>query len=42
VVITEDGREVEPGSGDIGRLALKGRTPLGYYKDPEKSAATFP
>ena len=24
-----------------GRVALKGRTPLGYYKDPEKSAATF-
>ena len=22
-------------------MALKGRTPLGYYKDPEKSAATF-
>ena len=22
-------------------MALRGRTPLGYYKDPEKSAATF-
>ena len=24
-----------------GRVALRGRTPLGYYKDPEKSATTF-
>ena len=40
-VITDDGRDVVPGSGERGRLALKGRVPLGYYKDPEKSAATF-
>jgi acyl-CoA synthetase (AMP-forming)/AMP-acid ligase II len=40
-VVTEDGRDVEPGSGEIGRVALRGRTPIGYYKDPEKSAATF-
>jgi 3-oxocholest-4-en-26-oate---CoA ligase len=40
-VITDDGRDVVPGSGERGRVALKGRTPLGYYKDPEKSAATF-
>ena len=40
-VITDDGRDVEPGSGDIGRVAVKGRTPVGYYKDPEKSARTF-
>ena len=25
----------------IGRLALTGRIPLGYYKDPEKTARTF-
>ena len=24
-----------------GRVALRGRTPVGYYKDPEKSASTF-
>ena len=30
-----------PGSGESGRVALRGRTPVGYYKDPEKSAATF-
>jgi acyl-CoA synthetase (AMP-forming)/AMP-acid ligase II len=40
-VVTEDGRDVVPGSGQIGRLALRGFTPIGYYKDPEKSAATF-
>jgi 3-oxocholest-4-en-26-oate---CoA ligase len=40
-VITEDGRDVQPGSGEIGLVALKGRTPVGYYKDPAKSAATF-
>jgi 3-oxocholest-4-en-26-oate---CoA ligase len=42
VVVTDDGRLVEPGSGEIGRLGVKGLTPVGYYKDPEKSAATFP
>ncbi|MDQ3757566.1 MAG: acyl-CoA synthetase [Actinomycetota bacterium] len=40
-VITDDGREVQPGSGEVGRVAVKGRTPIGYYKDPEKSARTF-
>jgi 3-oxocholest-4-en-26-oate---CoA ligase len=40
-VITDDGRDVEPGSGDIGRVAVKGRQPIGYYKDPDKTAATF-
>jgi acyl-CoA synthetase (AMP-forming)/AMP-acid ligase II len=40
-VVTEDGRDVVPGSGEIGRVALRGFTPIGYYKDPEKSAATF-
>ena len=40
-VITEDGRDVAPGSGEKGRVAVGGYTPVGYYKDPEKSAATF-
>lgn len=40
-VIDDGGREVEPGSGDIGRLATSTFVPLGYYKDEEKSAATF-
>jgi acyl-CoA synthetase (AMP-forming)/AMP-acid ligase II len=30
------------GVGVVGRLARSGRIPLGYYKDHEKSAATFP
>jgi acyl-CoA synthetase (AMP-forming)/AMP-acid ligase II len=41
VVITDDDRLVEPGSGEIGVLALRGRTPIGYYKDEAKSRATF-
>jgi acyl-CoA synthetase (AMP-forming)/AMP-acid ligase II len=40
-VVTEDGRDVQPGSGEIGRVAQRGYTPIGYYKDPDKSAATF-
>jgi fatty-acyl-CoA synthase len=40
-VLTEDGREVLPGSGERGLVALRGRTPIGYYKDEAKSAATF-
>ncbi len=40
-VLTEDGRAIEPGSDEIGLLALSGPLPLGYYKDPDKSAATF-
>ena len=40
-VLTEDGREIAPGSDEVGLLALSGPLPLGYYKDPDKSAATF-
>ncbi len=29
-------------AGVVGRLARRGHIPLGYYKDPEKSATTFP
>ncbi|HUP71898.1 MAG TPA: AMP-binding protein [Acidimicrobiales bacterium] len=41
-VITDDGRDVVAGSGEIGLVANIGRGPIGYYKDPEKSARTFP
>ena len=34
--------EVEPGSGAEGWLARRGHVPLGYYRDPEKTARTFP
>ena len=40
-VIDDEGRDVEAGSGQAGRVALRGRGPVGYYKDPEKTAATF-
>jgi len=40
-VFTEDGRRVAPGSGERGLVAVGGHTPLGYYKDEEKSAKTF-
>ena len=40
-VFTEDGRRVEPGSGERGMVAVSGFLPLGYYKDPEKTAKTF-
>jgi 3-oxocholest-4-en-26-oate---CoA ligase len=40
-VFDELDREVEPGSGQIGRVAAGGLVPIGYYKDPEKSARTF-
>jgi acyl-CoA synthetase (AMP-forming)/AMP-acid ligase II len=41
IVIAEDGSEVEPGSGRQGMVAIRGRMPVGYYKDAEKTAATF-
>jgi len=40
-VFTDDGRRVEPGSGEIGKVATSGSVPIGYYKDPEKSEETF-
>ena len=40
-VLTDDGREVTPGSDEIGMVGVGGHIPLGYYKDPEKTAATF-
>jgi acyl-CoA synthetase (AMP-forming)/AMP-acid ligase II len=41
VVIDEHFSRITPGSGAVGRLARTGPLPLGYYKDPEKTAATF-
>jgi len=40
-VIRDDGTPVEPGSGEVGLVAIAGRGPIGYFGDPEKSAATF-
>jgi 3-oxocholest-4-en-26-oate---CoA ligase len=41
IVVTDDGRKVEPGSEEIGKVAVKGRMPIGYYKDEEKTRSTF-
>lgn len=43
VVIDEDNRLLDPATdvGRIGRLGRGGSVPVGYYKDPEKSAKTF-
>jgi fatty-acyl-CoA synthase len=42
-VITDDGRDVVPGSGEIGYLAVTGSAlPKGYLNDPDKTARTFP
>ena len=40
-VFTDDDREVQPGSDEVGMVAAGGNVPLGYYKDAEKSARTF-
>jgi fatty-acyl-CoA synthase len=42
LVIDDDGKPVPPGTGKVGRVAVRGIVPIGYYKDPEKTAATFP
>ncbi|MER6975458.1 acyl-CoA synthetase [Nocardioides sp. NPDC000445] len=42
-VIGDDGHPLDLAAdvGQIGRTARKGHVPVGYYKDPEKSAKTF-
>lgn len=40
-VLDDDGHPLEPGSGVVGRLARGGYLPIGYYKDPEKTASVF-
>ncbi len=40
VVLTEDDRVIEPGSDEIGVIALPGGA-VGYFKDEAKTAATF-
>ena len=41
-VFTEDHREVQPGSGEAGMVAVTGFLPVGYYKDEAKTKKTFP
>jgi 3-oxocholest-4-en-26-oate---CoA ligase len=41
-VLDEDtGARVAPGSGQVGLVGVTGPIPLGYWRDPEKTAATF-
>jgi acyl-CoA synthetase (AMP-forming)/AMP-acid ligase II len=40
-VFDDDLKRVPPGSAVVGRLAQRGHLPLEYYKDPDKTAATF-
>ena len=40
-VFNERDEEVQPGSDEVGMIANGGFAPIGYYKDPEKSARTF-
>jgi len=40
-VFNDRDEEVRPGSDEIGMIANGGFAPIGYYKDPEKSARTF-
>ena len=39
IVLDDDGRPAGP--GQVGRLARGGHVPLGYYTDPERTAAMF-
>ena len=41
IVINDANQPVKPGSGEVGRMARGGHIPLGYYKDPAKTATLF-
>jgi acyl-CoA synthetase (AMP-forming)/AMP-acid ligase II len=41
VLDPETGKDVVAGSGEVGVLALRGRNPVGYYRDEAKTASTF-
>ncbi len=40
-VIADDDTLIEPGDDRIGMVGVGGPIPLGYYKDPDKTASTF-
>ncbi|MFZ5913805.1 MAG: AMP-binding protein, partial [Pseudomonadota bacterium] len=40
-VFNDRDEEVKPGSGESGMIAAGGMVPVGYFKDPDKSAKTF-
>jgi 3-oxocholest-4-en-26-oate---CoA ligase len=41
IVVDDDLQPIPSGSGVAGRLATRGRVPLGYYNDDARSARTF-
>ena len=41
VVFDENDQPVEPGSGHVGIVGVRSTNPVGYYKDPDKTARTF-
>ncbi len=41
MVVDDDLQPVPNGSGIVGRLATRGRVPIGYHNDRERSARTF-
>jgi acyl-CoA synthetase (AMP-forming)/AMP-acid ligase II len=41
IVVDPEGNQVVPGSGVVGQVLAGGHLPLGYYNDPERTAATF-
>jgi 3-oxocholest-4-en-26-oate---CoA ligase len=41
LVLGPDDEPVEPGSGVVGRIVTGGRLPIGYFNDPDKTAATL-
>ncbi|MDE0893095.1 MAG: AMP-binding protein [Acidimicrobiales bacterium] len=41
-VLTDEGIDVQPGSGERGQIALGWPLPLGYFKDPAKTEEAFP
>lgn len=41
VILDDAGRPAPPGSGIVGRLARRGRVPLGYLNEPDGTSSTF-
>ncbi len=41
IVVDDDMQPLTPGDGRVGKVARGGNIPLGYHKDPEKTAKTF-
>jgi acyl-CoA synthetase (AMP-forming)/AMP-acid ligase II len=41
LVVDDDMNPLTPGDGKVGKVARSGNIPIGYYKDPEKTARTF-